>query len=111
MSPFNVINDNDEGHFGAGPRSDLNGAYLMMGRTTPKSSSQNRSRKYEKSGGSSGLHNMRPDTEGNMATIGAARRTSTGDDEESGSLHSQADIIRRDVRWDITYDTPKGPTN
>lgn len=110
MNPFDAIAD--EGMFAnnSGPRSDINGAYLMMGRANPnKGASGNRSNMRDKSGNSnsSGLGRLRPEKVEQRATVSTQQRSSAAEDEESDSLHSQADIIRRDVRWDISYDQAK----
>lgn len=103
MHPFDAVSD--EGTYGGATRSQVNGSYLMMGKQKPKGSSQLRSGRSDKSAASADMR-MRPDVEGNKAVISAAHRRSVAEDEHD-SLHSQADIIRRDVQWNVSYDNAK----
>lgn len=104
MQPFDAIGENKQ--FSNGLRSELNGAYLMMGREKPKGSSQGKS---ANTAHSSALGRIRGDRVDAQATIGTMHRGSVVGvlDDDSASQHSQADIIRKVVQWEITRDSCK----
>jgi hypothetical protein len=108
MQPFAMVQDHE--HSISPLRSQNNGAYMMMGPGKSAARSKGGSNMMLRSDESKNIGRLRLDdsqSDAVIESVPAGKRS-----EEAGSVdswHSRADIIRRDVRWEISRDQAQTP--
>jgi hypothetical protein len=94
INPFDKIEVTRQDDSYNASRSEVNGAYLMMG-------------PLPKSGHRSHVVSVRSENQGNTGMVGRAsghHQESRDENQSMESWHSQTGIIRKDVEWEIRRD-------